>query len=543
MRLNFRFLSDHKRSSGSGRSPLKLGAMASQISFAALFLPGGLFLLFGLTGTISLQESLVGALFGWGIILCACSLPLLLRWPILKVLGFLGPFYCWYFLRFDQPLPSQMIAMASTAPRLEIMEFLSLEWPGLMLATGCGLVFSLAQKIPEWISKKAMAAAGFGLVSVLVNQRAFAVYFSSSQSPLLTTALISQTYPSTFLGPYLHEKFKERFVAVGATPGQVTVADGVDISVLVIGESARADHWSMNGYERPTTPRISSETIINFPLVRSIGDCTAVTVPAMLTMQGPESRISINGPVNNQPNIVDIYKAAGYYTALVTNQETSDFGRTGSSFDVVKSIFHSDASGFYGKAYDIDMLPEINSILALPVSRKFLIIHLYGSHISYSERYRDEFKIFSDGIVGEYDNSIVATDGFLSALINRLKATGARVALAYSSDHGDDFGDSGKMPRWHCLSPSNKNTLVPLFFWLQGGFPDKMLRNLDENARRYVSQAGVVPALLDLSGVQIDSPLMAQALTRPQVMRVEQLTLDRAGEIYSCTLAGGCLKD
>lgn len=543
MWLKFLSLCDGKRLSVPESPSLNLRTIAGQVSLGTMFLPGGVLLLFGAMGTLSLQESIVGALFGWGIILCVCSLPSLVRWPILAILGFLGPFYCWYFLRFDQPLPSQMIAMASGAPRIEITEFLALEWPGLILAAGCGVLFSLFHQVPEWLNRRKIAAVGFGLISVLVDQRAFAIYFSSSQSPLLTTALISQAYPTVFLGTYLHEKYETQFVVQGAALGQVTVSKGVDIAVLVIGESARADHWSINGYERPTTPKLLQEQIINFPTVRSISNCSAVTVPAMLTMQGPESRMSIDGPANSQPNIVDMFRAAGYYTALVTNQETSSFGRTGSQFDVVKSIAQSDASTFHGKAYDSDMLPEIHSILAMPISKKFLVVHLYGSHIDYAERYRDEFKVFSGGIVGEYDNSILATDAFLSALMEQLKATGARVTLAYSSDHGDDFGDSGKMPRWHCLSPSNKDTLVPTFFWVQGLFQDQMLRNLQENARTYVSQAGVVPALLDLSGIQTDSPLMAQALTRRQGKHVEQLTLDRAGGIYTCTLGNGCLKN
>lgn len=510
-----------------------LGALC----FAGLFLPGVVFLLFGVG---ALQDSLVGALWGWAILLCACSLPPFVRRPTLVLLGVLAPFYCWYVFRFNHALPSQIIAMAASAPANEVAEFLAMEWPGLLLAAGCGLLIALGHQIPRQFDKRRTAALGLGLVSLLVSQRTFSTYFSSSQSPLLSAALVSQAYPTAFLGSLLHERYEEDFVSHGTGPGHVSVVNGVELAILVVGESARADHWSLNGYGKQTTPGIARESVINLPAVRSIGNCTAVSVPAMLTMQGAEDRPLLTGPVNRRPSIVEIFRAAGYFTALVTNQETSPFARTGSNFDVAKSIY---VNGAFGNAYDTDLLPEIDSLIATPMKRKFLIVHLRGSHFSYRDRYRDQFGVFKNGVVGEYDNSILATDAFLAMLISRLKATGLRIALAYSSDHGDDIEDADTRPKLHCQTPSNSDTLVPSFFWLQGEFPAEKVSNLRANARHHVSQAGIVPALLDLSGIQVNSPLMARTLTLPQVDSLEQLTLDPLGVVYRCTLARGCWKD
>jgi glucan phosphoethanolaminetransferase (alkaline phosphatase superfamily) len=146
-------------------------------------------------------------------------------------------------------------------------------------------------------------------------------------------------------------------------------------------------------------------------------------------------------------------------------------------------------------------------------------------------------------VVGEYDNSILATDAFLATLIAKLKATGLRVALAYSSDHGDDFEENETRLKLHCQTPSNNDTVVPSFFWLQGEFAPGKVSNLRTNALHHVSQAGIVPTLLDLSGIQIDSPLMARTLTLPQTESLEQLTLDPLGVVYRCTMAHGCRKD
>ncbi len=54
--------------------------------------------------------------------------------------------------------------------------------------------------------------------------------------------------------------------------------------VLVVGETARADHFSLNGYERETNPELSKLNVLNFTQVHSCGTSTAVSVPCMFSM-------------------------------------------------------------------------------------------------------------------------------------------------------------------------------------------------------------------------------------------------------------------
>ncbi|MGV8455657.1 sulfatase-like hydrolase/transferase, partial [Pseudomonas aeruginosa] len=53
--------------------------------------------------------------------------------------------------------------------------------------------------------------------------------------------------------------------------------------VFVVGETARADHFSLNGYARETNPELSKQDIVNFTQVRSCGTSTAVSVPCMFS--------------------------------------------------------------------------------------------------------------------------------------------------------------------------------------------------------------------------------------------------------------------
>ena len=57
--------------------------------------------------------------------------------------------------------------------------------------------------------------------------------------------------------------------------------------MLVVGESARAQNFGLNGYARETNPRLKAEEgLINFSNVHSCGTETAVSVPCMFSNLG-----------------------------------------------------------------------------------------------------------------------------------------------------------------------------------------------------------------------------------------------------------------
>src|SRR5699024_8787148 len=54
------------------------------------------------------------------------------------------------------------------------------------------------------------------------------------------------------------------------------------ILILVVGETARAANWGLNGYRRQTTPELAALThVFNFPDAHACGTSTAVSVPCM----------------------------------------------------------------------------------------------------------------------------------------------------------------------------------------------------------------------------------------------------------------------
>ena len=55
------------------------------------------------------------------------------------------------------------------------------------------------------------------------------------------------------------------------------------LMILVVGETARAESFSLNGYAKNTNPELSKQDIFNFSQVSSCGTATAVSVPCMFS--------------------------------------------------------------------------------------------------------------------------------------------------------------------------------------------------------------------------------------------------------------------
>ena len=91
--------------------------------------------------------------------------------------------------------------------------------------------------------------------------------------------------------------------------------------VVVIGESVRADHLQLNGYERETTPRLAQrKNVVSLPHVRSIYTHTAASVPLLLT-RADSLHLDYQ---YTEHSFATILRENGYYTAWIANQEMDE---------------------------------------------------------------------------------------------------------------------------------------------------------------------------------------------------------------------------
>ena len=114
----------------------------------------------------------------------------------------------------------------------------------------------------------------------------------------------------------------------------------------------------------------------------------------------------------------------------------------------------------------------------------FIVLHCYGSHFNYRERYPEEFSVFKpddcseatasnrQSLLNAYDNTIVYTDHILSSLVAILDKARGDVAMVYTSDHGEDIFDDGQHFLHASIVPTDYQLHVPLMVWLSKGYSE-----------------------------------------------------------------------
>ena len=258
--------------------------------------------------------------------------------------------------------------------------------------------------------------------------------------------------------------------------------------VFVLGETARSQSFSLNGYERLTNPLLAKEKITSFTQVESCGTSTAESVPCMFSHLG---RVAYAKRDQDFENLLDVLQRAGLAVLWIDNQSGCK-----DQCDRVPNINtsnlqvpgHCEA----GECRDTVMLTRIDAELAkLPAERRargtVVVMHQMGSHgPAYFKRTPAEFKKFvpecndtslsqcdRTQVVNAYDNTILLTDYFLSRVIAWLKAQEkhSTPAMLYVADHGESLGEKNLylhgLP--FAVAPAEQKT-VPLITWLSPGF-------------------------------------------------------------------------
>lgn len=259
------------------------------------------------------------------------------------------------------------------------------------------------------------------------------------------------------------------------------------VVVLVLGETARAANFSLNGYERPTNPQLAKLPVVSFENVHSCGTSTAESVPCMFSHLGRADYSAREA--RSTENLLDILQRAGLEVAWVENNA----GCKG----VCKRVPTEDTSHGTnellcpgGECRDEVMLDPLRRRVSAARRDTVVVLHMNGSHgPAYFRRYPDSFKAFSptcetsqlhacpvDEVRNAYDNTILYTDHFLAETIAALEAESERLdtAMLYVSDHGESLGEASTwlhgLP--YAIAPEVQKH-VPLIMWASAGYRDR----------------------------------------------------------------------
>ena len=315
-------------------------------------------------------------------------------------------------------------------------------------------------------------------------------------------------------------------------------ATAPEVYVMVVGETARAHNFSLYGYPRNTNPLLSKTPGIKaFPNVTTQSNTTHKSVPMLLSAASAEDFERLF----HEKGILAAFKEAGFHTVFISNQlpNHSFIDFLGEQADEHYFLKKEDAS--QGNHYDEDLLQKLDEILPLADAsssahyhyryrKLFVVLHSYGSHFNYQERYPRSFAYFKPDsrseakpenrrdLLNAYDNTIRYTDYILHGIVERLqKWEGVQTktdgvydqptsAMLYTSDHGENIFDDERSLFLHAAPKASDYELhVPFIIWTSAGFskqyPD-ILKALGENrSKQMQSSLSAFHTMLGIGGI------------------------------------------
>lgn len=290
---------------------------------------------------------------------------------------------------------------------------------------------------------------------------------------------------------------------------------------LVVGETARAQNQSWNGYGKPTNQYTQAiADVVNFSKMTSCGTATAISVPCMFSNM---KRTSYDANrARNSEGLLDILHKAGVSVFWKDNDE----GCKGVCDRVPNVIIPTKNDGKYcdgDTCYDMALMQNIDEDIKNDGKNTLIALHLIGSHgPTYSRRYPPKFRKFTpdcprsdienctqEQLVNTYDNTLLYTDYLVSQIIEKAKQYQDKynVAVIYLSDHGESLGENGLYLHGtpYSVAPVQQ-THVPMLFWLSDNYAKAQgidMQCLKDNAAdKDVSQDNLFHTVLSAMNVQ-----------------------------------------
>lgn len=260
------------------------------------------------------------------------------------------------------------------------------------------------------------------------------------------------------------------------------------LTVIVVGETARAANFSLNGYARETNPLLARQSgLINFTHVSSCGTATAVSVPCVFSAFGREDYSQ--SKAERQEGLLDVLSHAGFDVVWRDNNS----GCKGVCDRVAFEDLSRPAPGAPHcddeECHDERLLEGLPDLLRGRGKDLVVVLHQKGSHgPAYARRHPAAFSRFGPecttgelercsraSIQAAYDNTILYTDYFLSQTIDRLREMAQHedvdTAMLYFSDHGESLGENNVyLHGTPYLFAPREQTRVPMMLWMSDGF-------------------------------------------------------------------------
>ncbi|QKV65852.1 phosphoethanolamine--lipid A transferase [Pseudomonas sp. 43A] len=387
--------------------------------------------------------------------------------PLLTLIFLISAGVAYFMSQYGVMIDAGMFRNFAETNATEVRDLLSLKLFAYILLLGV-LPSWLLWKVPvnyrrwhrELISKVIVGVASVAVIGgvALANYQGLSSLFRNHHE--IRLMLVPSNYIGASAG-YLREQVasaRQPFIKIGEDAErnpEVKLQPRKSLTVLVVGESARAENFGILGYHRDTTPQLDKEAgLIAFTDVHSCGTETAVSVPCMFSNMGRKDYDA--SKAKNEEGLLDVLKRAGIDVIWRDNQS----GCKGTCDRVTLqdvSNLKDPALCANSECRDEILLQGLQGFIDHLDKDTVLVLHQMGSHgPEYFKRYPKAYEHFTpvcesnalnncsrESIVNGYDNTLVYTDHVLSSLIDVLRSNQDKVdtAMLYLSDHGESLGE------------------------------------------------------------------------------------------------------
>ncbi len=322
------------------------------------------------------------------------------------------------------------------------------------------------------------------------------------------------------LGKQGYKSFMARpmkFTKVGVDAVQLKRSRPRKLVIMVVGETARADHFSLNGYARETNPLLAQNKVVNFPDMWSCGTLTIDSVPCMFSKL-TRSQFS-RRKAKNQENVLDVFHRLGINVLWRDNNSSSK----GVANRIPQEDFLTPKNNPVCdevECRDVGMLAGLKTyITERPKGDFMIVLHQMGNHgPAYYKRYPKEFEKFkpvcktnelsactSQELSNAYDNAVLYTDFFLVQIINFLKEYDGQyeTTMMFVSDHGESLGENGAyLHGLPYLFAPDAQKHVPTMMWFGQQHDPQKLAKLETIRKKKLSHDNLFSTLLGMFEVQ-----------------------------------------
>lgn len=520
----------------------------------ALYLTVALNVAFFSGVVVAFSDTLAGpfivstALVVWAVhalLLLPFSGRLLIR-PVAAVLILITAPAAYFAFAYNVHFDATMLRNVAQTNPAEAFELLSLRFIGFVIALGL-LPAALVLRIPlreGGIQRPLLGRLLIG-VALLVLAIACIAGFSGRYATLFREhkALRYQVLPAALIHAgfrYAAETLRrDAAMTPVATDARVAESDrDRELLILVVGETARGDHFSLSGYARQTNPLLAGEQVISFRDVEACGTSTAVSVPCMFSIYDASDYSDAKG--RETETLLDALTHAGVHVLWRDNNSSSHSVAGRVPYEDFKDPARNPVCD--EECRDEGMLAGLQQYIdGHPAGDIVIVLHQMGNHgPAYYKRYPPRFERFTpvcrtvqlaecsrDEIVNAYDNAILYTDYFLSQVIALLKQNTGKfeAAMLYLSDHGESLGENGLwlhgMPK--AIAPGEQ-TRAASIFWFGDSFEPADAAAVRQRQGQVISHHNLFHTVLGMLEIEthdydprldLRHPQAGAALSRP----------------------------